>query len=326
MTTRSQILRLLADGSFHSGTDLGRVLGISRAAVCKAVTALVERGIEVHRVTGRGYRLAQPLQPLDGGTILAHLAASGIELDDQITVLDAVDSTNHYLLTQVEPPLRSGNVCLAEAQFSGRGRRGRRWVTTPYHNLMLSMAWRFPFGPSLVSGLSLGVGLAVLRALDEYGVQGAGLKWPNDVLWQGRKLAGVMAEVQGEADGPCLVVLGVGINGYIGEREAEKIDQPWVDLYSINGAPVERNRLAALVIKHLRLVCEAYSDGGIESFREEWAQRHLYTGQLVSLLLSDCEIRGTVEGVDNVGALLLRDDEGNCRRFHSGEISLRLAP
>jgi BirA family transcriptional regulator, biotin operon repressor / biotin---[acetyl-CoA-carboxylase] ligase len=127
----------------------------------------------------------------------------------------------------------NGATCVAEAQSGGRGRRGRSWVTTPYCNLMLSMAWRFPGGPGLVSGLSLAAGVALLRALEQYGVSGAGLKWPNDVLWDNRKLAGLLVDVQGEAAGPTLVILGVGINGYISPQDAAHIDQPWIDLQGI---------------------------------------------------------------------------------------------
>ncbi len=325
MTTRSAVLRLLADGGFHSGTDMGQHLGVTRAAVCKAIRSLTDAGLDIHRVTGRGYRLPQPVRPLDRRAILRHLGAQAREVRDRLTLLEETDSTNRYLLERAHLASFAGAVCLAEAQAAGRGRRGRQWVATPYHNILLSMGWRFPAGPGIVAGLSLAAGVAILRALEDYGVRGAVLKWPNDVLWQEKKLAGLLVDVQGEATGPSQVVLGVGLNGYIGERDAAHIDQPWTDLHTITGAPVDRNRLAALVIRELRDMFQQFADKGLAAFRDEWQRRHLYHGRRVRLLAGEREIVGTVEGIDAHGALLLRDARGNTRAYHSGEISLRQA-
>jgi BirA family biotin operon repressor/biotin-[acetyl-CoA-carboxylase] ligase len=323
MVTRRALLELLADGAFHSGRELGAALGVTRAAVCKHVHALAAAGVEVHRVSGRGYRLTAPLALLDAGRIGAHLGA-GAAPERAPLVLDEVDSTNRHLVALAAAGREvDGLACLAEAQPAGRGRRGRHWVATPYRDLMLSMAWRFQSGPALVAGLSLAAGVAVLRALEAEGVSGVGLKWPNDLLWEGRKLAGLLADVQGEAAGPCLVVLGVGINVEIGAREAARIDQPWADLRAVTGAVPDRNRLAAGVIRELRRMFRAFAAEGLAAFRAEWEARHLYHGRAVRLLLADGEARGTVAGIDDSGALRVRDARGHERRFHSGEISVR---
>ncbi|MHB8536133.1 MAG: bifunctional biotin--[acetyl-CoA-carboxylase] ligase/biotin operon repressor BirA [Sulfuricaulis sp.] len=324
MTTRAEILRLLSDGAFHSGTDLGKKLGITRAAVCKSIHHLAQSGLDVHRVTGRGYKLDAPLTLFDRARILKHLGAAA-EFRERLHILEEVDSTNRYLS---EYCATAGDVdgvtCLAEAQSNGRGRRGRSWVATPYGNLMLSMAWRFTGGPGIVSGLSLAAGVAVVRALEDYGVADARLKWPNDVLWDKRKLAGLLADVRGEAAGPTLVILGVGINGYIGDSDAAHIDQPWVDLRQILGETPDRNRLAALVIRQLRRMFQTFAEKGFAPFRDEWRQRHFYHGRRVRLILGDREITGTVEDVDENGGLIVRHARGR-QVFHSGEISLRPA-
>jgi BirA family biotin operon repressor/biotin-[acetyl-CoA-carboxylase] ligase len=323
MTTRAEVLKLLADGGFHSGTDMGLRLGITRAAVCKVIRSLTDTGLEVHRITGRGYRLAQPAQPLDRRAILRQLGADADRLRDRLTLLEETDSTNRYLLERAAAASFAGAVCLAEAQAHGRGRRGRAWIATPYHNLLLSMGWRFASGPGIVAGLSLAAGVALVRALEEYGVHGVGLKWPNDVLWQEKKFAGLLVDVQGEASGPSLAVLGVGVNGFLSERDAARIDQPWTDLVRITGATVDRNRLAALVIRELRRMFEVFADKGLAAFRDEWQRRHLYHGRRVRLLAGEREIVGTVEGIDAHGALLLHNARGGTQAFHSGEISLR---
>jgi BirA family biotin operon repressor/biotin-[acetyl-CoA-carboxylase] ligase len=323
MSTRAEILKLLSDGSFHSGTDLGKKLGITRAAVCKNVHQLAQSGLEVHRVTGRGYKLDPPLTLLDRSRLLKLMGEAATSIRDRLHVLDEVDSTNRYLAEQVAADRDiNGATCVAEAQSGGRGRRGRSWVTTPYCNLMLSMAWRFPGGPGLVSGLSLAAGVALLRALEEYGVSGAGLKWPNDVLWDNRKLAGLLVDVQGEAAGPTLVILGVGINGYISPQDAAHIDQPWIDLQGITGETTDRNRLAALVVRRLLDMFHLFAAKGFAPFREDWQKRHLFHGRRVRLLQGEREFTGTAEGIDETGGLIIRHAR-NRQIFHSGEVSLR---
>ena len=325
MNTRTELVKLLSDAAFHSGTDLGKKLGITRAAVCKNIRRLTQSGLDVHRVTGRGYKLDAPLTPLNRSRILKHLGSAAADFRDRLLLLDETDSTNRHLAELIaHAKSMNGMACLAEAQSGGRGRRGRAWVATPYHNLMFSMAWRFPGGPGLVSGLSLAAGLAVLQALDEYGVDGAGLKWPNDVLWDGRKLAGLLADVQGESAGPTQVILGVGVNGYIGREDAERIDQPWVDLRNILGETADRNRLAALVMRHLRNMFQVFSEKGFAPFREAWSSRHLYHGRRVRLIQGDREFSGTAEGIDETGGLIIRHAR-NRQVFHSGEVSLRPA-
>jgi BirA family biotin operon repressor/biotin-[acetyl-CoA-carboxylase] ligase len=323
MSARTTILRLLSDGRFHSGTAIGGKLGVSRAAVCKSIKSLAEAGLEIESVTGRGYRMPAAARPFERRAIQRHLAEAGIEALS-VTILDEVDSTSRYLLAEDRGTLQRG-VCLAEAQPQGRGRRGRQWVATPYHNLMLSMSWQFAGGPTTTAGLSLAAGLAVLRALERYGVAGAALKWPNDILRDGRKLAGLLVDMQGEAAGPTRVVLGVGVNGYVGARDAARIDQPWTDIYRITGESVDRNRLAALVIAELFYMFETFAESGFAPFRREWERRHHYHERRVRLIHGAVEVLGTVAGVDASGALVLRDARGGQLAYHAGEISLRPA-
>lgn len=325
MSTRQSVIRLLADGEFHSGTELGRKLGVSRASIGKAVHVLIDAGLEVHSVTGRGYRLAHALEPLDRRRLLRQLGPLAARVRDRLTILGEVESTNRYLINEagVSVPTFHGSVCLAEAQARGRGRRGRHWVATPYHNVMLSIGWRFDAGPNGISGLSLAAGLAVRHALEKYGVQGAMLKWPNDILWEGRKLAGLLVDLQGEASGPSHIVLGLGVNGYLAPREAALIDQPWVDLATITGRTVERNRLVAQIVAELFAGFDKFANQGFAAYRDEWQRCHVHQGKPVRLTQDEKTYTGVAEGVDEHGALLLRDGTGKLRPFHSGDVSLR---
>jgi BirA family biotin operon repressor/biotin-[acetyl-CoA-carboxylase] ligase len=327
MSSRGAILRSLADGRFHSGAELGRALGISRAAVNKAVQALLRHGLEVHSVAGRGYRLAHPFTPLEHERILVLLATLGErQWRGRLEVLEAVDSTNLYLLQKAPPELADGQCCIAESQSGGRGRRGRRWVSTPYRNLLFSMAWTFEGGPQSAAGLSLAAGVAVLRTLQACGIGGVGLKWPNDVVWQERKLAGILIDVRGEAAGPCQTVLGVGLNVHLDERDAAAIDQPWVDLYRLTGQIADRNRIAALLILHCTEVLREFARSGLEAFRREWLAHHAYGDRPLRLWQGGREYRGVMQGIDASGAILLRDAGGRTQAFHAGEISLRPQP
>lgn len=319
MSTRAEILRLLADGQFHSGTDVGRMLGISRAAVCKGIKSLTQRGVDIHRLSGRGYRLQAPFRPLEAEAIMHHLPASS---RFPLYVLDEVDSTNQYLL-RLRDELVSGSVCLAEAQSAGRGRRGRGWASTPYSNILMSIAWRFDAGPAALAGLSLAAGVTVVEALRAEGVEGIGLKWPNDVLARGRKLAGLLVDVRGEMAGPCWAVLGLGLNVHLGEREAAQIAQPWIDLRALQ-APADRNRLASVLIAHLHAMFARFEREGLAPFLPAWQAHHTYAEQAVRLLQGEVVHEGTIVGVDGDGALLVRTALG-VQRFNAGEISLRAA-
>ncbi|MBI3545717.1 MAG: bifunctional biotin--[acetyl-CoA-carboxylase] ligase/biotin operon repressor BirA [Gammaproteobacteria bacterium] len=323
MTTRSELLRLLSDGTFHSGTALGKKLGITRAAVCKSIRHLTQTGLDVHRVTGRGYKLDAPLSLLERARILKYLGAGAGDFRDRLSIVDEVDSTNAYLAEQLAANTSfNGSACLAETQWHGRGRRGRAWVATPYSNVMLSMAWQFPSGPNLISGLSLAAGVTLLQALEEFGISGVGLKWPNDILWEQRKLAGLLADVQGEAAGPTRVILGVGVNVYISPADAKHIDQAWVDLHSITGKLVDRNRLSALLLRHFKNMFEQFAAKGFAPFRAAWQARHLYQDKRVRLIQGEREFQGTVAGIDDNGGLIVHHAKGT-QVFHSGEISMR---
>jgi BirA family biotin operon repressor/biotin-[acetyl-CoA-carboxylase] ligase len=323
VSTRKQILNILSDGQFHSGTEIGDRLGISRAAVNKAINTLAQGGMEIHRVSGRGYRLAEPQRPIDRDEILKYLASGPGEYEERLHVFDEIDSTSNFLIALGSDTRYRGAVAVTEAQTGGRGRRGRTWVATPYSNIMMSMSWRYEAGPAAVAGLSLAAGVAIIESLEEFGVTGTGLKWPNDVLWQDRKLAGLLLDVQGEANGPTRVVLGLGVNVQVGEEDGRQIDQPWVDLHSIVDDVIDRNRLAAILIKRLEQMFADFASTGLAGFLPRWQQAHLYHGQAVRILRGDDELEGIVTGIDETGAIQVRDESGHIRAFHSGEISLR---
>lgn len=239
METEIRLIQLLADGERHSGAALAAELGISRAAVCKAVARASQKlGLDILAVKGQGYRLTAPLELLDPRDIQARLSSAVREHAGPIHCFDQIDSTNAWLLEQSTQGAASGTCVLAERQTAGRGRRGRVWHSPFGSNLYLSMLWRFDAGPAALGPLSLAAGTAVAQALQYLGVSGVQLKWPNDIHWQARKLGGLLIEVAGETHGPSQAVLGLGLNIRMPDGAKDRIDQPWVDLrQACNGHP-----------------------------------------------------------------------------------------
>jgi BirA family biotin operon repressor/biotin-[acetyl-CoA-carboxylase] ligase len=319
--TKQYLVRHLADGCFRSGQELAERLGISRAAVWKQLRTFPDAlGIEIDAVRGRGYRLRQPIELLDVPRIRKAIAPAARPWE--IIIHDSVDSTNSWLLSQARAGMQSATVCLAERQMAGRGRHGRRWVSPYGANIYLSMLWRYAMAPVELGGLSLACGVAVAKALVRIGVARPGLKWPNDVLWQGRKLAGLLLEVGGEATGPSYVVVGVGINTRLTPADGERIDQPWIDLASMPGvSDVSRNRLAAFLISELTAALKLYGKQGLGPFVSEWSSYDCFQGELVTLNTGTVQISGDYRGITSQGAIRLQVD-GQVHSFTMGEVSL----
>ena len=323
MQQRYRLLSLLADGRFHSGEQLGALLGVGRGAVWKLVQSMEPLGLDIFAVRGRGYRLAEPLELLSSETIRAGLDADAAALLHNLEVLPEIDSTNRYLMDRVRHGTASGHACFAEYQSTGRGRQGRRWISPFGTNLYLSVFRCFDVDAGALQGLSLAVGVAVVRALSSLGVADIKLKWPNDLLWQERKLAGVLLELAGEPAGPWRVVVGIGINLSVPEAAGRLIDQPWVDLKTVAGGPLGRNQVASSVLAHLLKGLDEFDREGFVAFRQEWEQYDLVRDRFVTLTAIGSVTQGRACGVDHSGALLLFV-EGQVRRFLSGDVSLRI--
>ncbi|MFZ3403494.1 bifunctional biotin--[acetyl-CoA-carboxylase] ligase/biotin operon repressor BirA [Aeromonas salmonicida] len=312
---RQTLITLLSDGQFHSGEQLGEQLGISRAAVGKHMAALKELGLDLFSLTGKGYRLAVPMVLYDQAQLQALAPMAPVHC------FPVIDSTNQYLLERVNQ-LQSGESCLAECQTAGRGRRGKPWVSPFGCQLILSMYWRLEQGMAAAMGLSLAVGVAVVQALESLGYPGVELKWPNDLYYQGRKLAGILVEMSGSAGASCNLVIGVGLNLAMPAREGERIDQAWSELRHIQPELVDRNLLAARMLGHLQQAMLTFEQQGLSHFVDDWNRLDHFAGRPVRLLMGEQEIRGIARGIDDRGALRLETSEG-IKFYLGGEISLR---
>ncbi len=312
------LLKLLKDGRFHSGEALGAALGISRTAVWKQLQHLeAELNLPIHKVRGRGYQLAAPLALLDAEAIEAYAGKKSWPT----FVFDSIDSTNAEALRAVDRGEAAPFLVLAERQSAGRGRRGRTWVSPFAENLYYSLVLRIEGGMRQLEGLSLVVGLAVMQALRELGIAKAGLKWPNDVLVEQRKIAGILLELVGDPADVCHVVLGIGIN--VNMQSTDAVDQQWTSMQLEAGKAIDRNQLVALLDQRLQEYLALHREQGFGPIQAQWEANHLWQGRAVSLIAGVNQVDGVVLGIDHQGALRLQVD-GVEKSFSGGELSLRL--
>lgn len=320
------LLKLLADGELHSGEWLAEAMGHTRAAVWKAVERLRALGIDIHALPRRGYRLASPIELLDARQIGAEIATARTPHLRNLDLLFEVDSTNTRLLAAAAPPLGSADVCMSELQHAGRGRLGRRWIAPFGAGIAMSVGWSFSDMARTLPALSLGVGVAVARALARAGAVGTSLKWPNDIWFRDRKMGGVLIELRAEAQGPAHVVIGIGINVILPPGARQKIEASGVAVAAVEDAceaMPSRNRVAGAILDELLSMLLQYERQGFAAFRDAWAALDALNGRPAQIIVGDSVVTGVARGVDVDGALLL-DNGDRVQRFVSGEASLRL--
>ena len=319
-STSLALLRLLAGGGWCSGVDLARQLGLSRAAVWKQMQGLSRWGVEVQAQRARGYRLIPALDLLDLARLRQALAGSD-QVPDHLELFDTLPSTNAHLMARIVAGGGAG-VCLAEHQSAGRGRRGRVWHSPFGRNLYVSVAQAYEVGPAALAGLSLAIGTALAQILTGLGVPDVGLKWPNDVLCGGAKLGGILIELQGDTQGPCWAVAGIGLNVNMDAIDGATIDQPWTSLARVVGRGWDRTALAAQVIAAVAPVMAGFPATGLWPWREAYAGFDLLAGNPVQVDWSGERIRGVACGINADGALLV-DCEGGRRALWGGEVTVR---
>jgi BirA family transcriptional regulator, biotin operon repressor / biotin---[acetyl-CoA-carboxylase] ligase len=317
------LLRLLADGEFHSGERLARTLGLSRTGVWNQIRRIEALGLRVFRVRGRGYRLARSIDLLDRETLAARLRRTCPTLS--IEMMDECSSTNSILAERAVRGAPSGTVLVCEHQSAGRGRRGNVWHSAIGGSLVFSLLRRFSRGPEALTGLSLAVAVGAARALEKLGVTGMQVKWPNDLYCMERKLGGILIEISGNIAGPSAAVIGVGLNVRLNAALRERIGQPVTDVASVSDAPPSRVELLVELLEAIDNVLAQFAREGFAPFREEWLRRHAWQGRRVAVSIADRRVaEGEVLGIAEDGALMLASPSG-VERFHSGELTLRRA-
>jgi len=324
-----QLLSLLADGMQHSGNDLAAALGVTRAAIWKQIRQLRELGVDIRAQAGQGYSLPATLDLLEPDLIRQELTPQIRLTVNDLQVLWVTESTSDYLLQRAPFEPGRASVCLAEYQTGGRGRRGRQWFAAAGSGICISLGWCFPAVPAGLSCLGLAAGVAVLRAVQVCGIREAQLKWPNDLLVDGKKLAGILVDVQGESGGPLQVVIGVGLNYApdplaAGAAVAAGGIAPVSMVELDSGVLPRRNKVAAELVTAMIQVMQQFEQSGFEQLADEWQRADFLRGKVVQVTATGNTAVGVAQGISSDGQLLVSTN-GELRRLMTGDVTVRAA-
>ncbi|MDP6767909.1 MAG: biotin--[acetyl-CoA-carboxylase] ligase [Arenicellales bacterium] len=312
------VIRELADGNRHSVESLD----LDESQVPRLTAYMDELGIE-YSLGGGVLQIVGSLELLQANRMRAYMDERARDLLQEIEIHWSIDSTNTYLLQKTATQKCHGEVSIAEQQTQGRGRRGKNWVSPFGKNLYMSIAWRMPTSGESVDGLSLAVGVGVVRGLVACGVEGAQLKWPNDLLVDGSKLGGILIEVSNPKLEVVDVIVGVGINLQMPVDSGRTIDQNWTDMTRVTGIRISRNLVAAKLLDNLLVMLSTFPEMGFKSYRREWQGYDAFKDMAVEVHIGNETVAGIGKGVDDRGALCLQTETG-IRHFIGGEASLRV--
>jgi BirA family transcriptional regulator, biotin operon repressor / biotin---[acetyl-CoA-carboxylase] ligase len=323
-TAEHVILRelLARETAWVSGSVLAAKLGISRVAVWQHMEKLRAAGFTFEAQRSRGYRIAAL-----PGTIYAPLIETYLKTRPRnfsLVVLDNVDSTNDEAARQLAAGRTDPFAVMARRQSHGRGRFGRSWQSDSASNLYASFAFRPEVPPERMQTFTLWMGLNVCELLANFAGVAPGIKWPNDILFDGRKAGGMLTEARVDADQIRDLVFGLGLNvNTPSARWPADLARRAVALADVVGVALDLNRLAAALIGRVLLAYQIFADGEhLQTFADLWNRYDVLRGKAISLLEGGRRHRGTVNGVDDEGALLLRDEKGKVQRFRAGEVTL----
>lgn len=306
------IAKILSDLDFHDGDSIGKKLGITRSAVWKAIKKLEEYGIGIASIKNKGYQLSEPLLLINQPIIEKEFTNVCVE------VFESLDSTNTYLKNNLD--INKTCICLAETQTNARGRMQRSWHAPFGKNIYLTVSYTFKKDVSELNGLSLVIGIAILNALKEIGItEIIKLKWPNDGIFEGNKLFGILVELLSESFSNTTAIIGIGINVNM-MFDDNKITQNWTSLQKICGKSIDRNKLIISLIHNLNYVLETFEKYGLKEFISKWFEHDALINKSIKLNLDNKQ--GIARGINEQGHLLIELEDGTIESFASGETSI----
>ena len=327
-TAEHVILRelLAREPNWVSGAALATKLGISRVAIWQHMEKLRSAGFEFEAQRARGYRLSARPRTLHTALIETQLRLRSRSFS--LSVVDTIDSTNDEAARQLASGRPAPFAILARQQTRGRGRFGRAWHSDSTGNLYASFAFRPRVEPERMQTFTLWMGLNVCELLANFARVQPGIKWPNDILFNGRKAGGMLTEARVDADQMRDLIFGLGLNvNAPANGWPAELSRRAISLEEVTGTPLDINRLAAALIGRVLLAYQSFVDSEhLGTFADLWHRYDLLRGQSITLLEGGRRHHGLVTGFDDEGALLLRDSQGRVQRFRAGEVTLEKEP
>jgi len=322
--TESLILRelLATEPGWVSGGMIASKLGVSRVSIWHQMEKLRAQGFGFEAQPARGYRLTRRPKSLHAGLIEAQLRVR--RKGFSFMILDEVDSTNDEAARQLAAGRPAPFAVFARRQTKGRGRFGRVWHSEANGNLYSSFAFRPRLAPERMQTFTLWMGVTICELVSKFVPVPPAVKWPNDIVFDGRKAGGMLTEARVDADQIRDLVFGLGLNvnsprnGWPGD-----LARSAVSLSELAGGPVDINRMTAALIGRVLLAYERFADGEhLDTFAELWNKYDVLKGREVSLTEAGRSRKGRVLGIDDVGSLLLRDEKGRTRGYRAGEVTI----
>ena len=320
------LLKQMPIAEWIMAADLAQRTSLDQRTLDHHVDALIKDGVAIGCCKRRGYYLFEAVDFIDQGELINMLKASPLLRSGRLEVLDEVDSTNTRLLSWPELSGVHGRACVTEFQTAGRGRHGKHWHGARYRNIMLSLAWQWSGSFDLATGLSLSIGLAVARVLSQWTGPGLQLKWPNDIMFSGGKLAGILIDVIPAGDGPLRVVVGIGVNVCNSSDLEQVVDQRVINLQDIAMRSISRTQLTGELILAMALALDRFEKSGFAPDQVAWNQCDGFRGRTVLASIGGQVFEGEGYGVDSEGCYRIIDTSGNEQAVSAGEVKLSANP
>jgi BirA family biotin operon repressor/biotin-[acetyl-CoA-carboxylase] ligase len=315
------LVALLNDGNAHDNTCLAHQLQLAPEVVLRLIKKLQKYDIPVISVNENEHLLKSKFLLLDERQLRSKLHHPSVQCE----VLEKVTSTNDFLKSYANN--KNTMACFSETQTSGRGRLNRRWHSPFGKNIYLSLRYFFEKNISALSGLSLVIALALCKAIESlYPKISPSVKWPNDILVNGSKLAGILIEVVGQSHDSCQLIIGVGMNVNMHEASTKDIDQSWTSLSQLIGEYIDRNDLGAKMIDTLMHYLERFSEDGMQAFRQEWKTRDCLENFFISVKSARTVTHGYCLGINDLGYLVIQSDHDEVIALSSGDASITHSP
>jgi BirA family biotin operon repressor/biotin-[acetyl-CoA-carboxylase] ligase len=324
MTTDAQILTALrqAGNGSVSGADLSQQLGISRAAIWARVEELRQLGYEIEASPHFGYRLLNSPDDLHADDLLARLGQTQV-IGRDIRVFQETTSTNDVVEKLERDGVKEGVVVFAESQSRGRGRLGRSWTSPSGKGLWFSVLLRPDLRPQVATQLTVACAIALVRAIRALTGLELEIKWPNDILIAGKKLAGILTELNAELDRVKHLIVGIGVDVNLSAADLPAdLRKIATSLKIETGKPISRPELATLILRELDADYQRITTGQFAAVATEWEAACSTIGRDVRIMIGDRRICGRAEALDEDGALLLRTEHGQLERIIGGDVAL----